>query len=483
MSASVCSAEPDSLIRYSQVTTELDHALRLSSHHLRSTLVQFERRCTEQGMRLASMQPADNLERYAGDFEGLDHWVGEVGRRFQFADGSASLGSPGPAQAWLSPTGAVAGAPWPSAMRTILAIPEWLRELISRRAWMGERQVLGVASVYAAEPDKAVAISPVSAQGLDTSRLSRRELEGQVRAWTERLTSLRREIERLRSLGASNDSSASEIEQQIAKLRRSQSELQVQLEDWRNKVMLSAQGLRLGFDDGLLDAPWRTRADDAEDELKRIQGQIDNLEEQLQAQRQYEAAGVQLDIAATEKQAYETALLQHWWHDVPLYSQQGLTFGATPTAFGCTPTAATMVLAYWHEGDSSFRTLSPQELLDLNTEQKEFSATGTSSTNVHDDVRSLGYTVTQDYPNSDFGALQEQVERGPVVAIVKLGMGPTGTPHAVVVTGISPDGTRVRINDPWTGQSATYSREQFESTWGSSFGDGVSTRNFTVIRP
>jgi uncharacterized protein YvpB len=72
------------------------------------------------------------------------------------------------------------------------------------------------------------------------------------------------------------------------------------------------------------------------------------------------------------------------------------------------------------------------------------------------------------------------VSDGPVMKIVKLGMVKVGTNHAVVITGIS-DENEVRINDPWTGESKTYSREQFSHSWGANFGKNAPKNIFTTI--
>jgi hypothetical protein len=173
-----------------------------------------------------------------------------------------------------------------------------------------------------------------------------------------------------------------------------------------------------------------------------------------------------------------------WWHDVPVQSQQGLKYGKSATAYGCTPTATNMILDYWHARDPANKTMSAQELLDKNVEQRKFDSTGMSATHILDEVSNLGYGVAKDHPNSkDFDALKEAVAQGPVIAIVKLGMKTTGTNHAVVVTGISPDGKQVRVNDPWDGKSHTYSRDEFSASWGADFGKDAPKNNFVEIRP
>jgi len=172
-----------------------------------------------------------------------------------------------------------------------------------------------------------------------------------------------------------------------------------------------------------------------------------------------------------------------WWHDVPVQSQRGLEYKGQKTAYGCTPTATSMILDYWHAQDSDNKTMSAQELLDINAGQGVFHGKGMSATNILDEVRGLGYGVTDTHTNSDLDTLKEAVSKGPVLAIVKLGMKAAGENHAVVVTGISEDGQQVRINDPWDGQAHTYSWDEFSKSWGADFGKGAPKNNFVVIRP
>lgn len=169
-----------------------------------------------------------------------------------------------------------------------------------------------------------------------------------------------------------------------------------------------------------------------------------------------------------------------WWHDVPNVSQHGLKYDGRPTVRGCAPTATHMVLEYWHAQNDTYQTLSAQELLNLNAAEGEFSH-GMSMTDMHDQLQELGYTA-QDHLDSDLETLKAQVAQGPVVATVKFNMAALGNNHSVVVTGISED-NQVRVGDPWTGESHTYTWQEFSRSWGADFGPGTSTNNFTVIRP
>lgn len=183
-----------------------------------------------------------------------------------------------------------------------------------------------------------------------------------------------------------------------------------------------------------------------------------------------------------QEQAKKEAEENHWWLDVPTQSQQGLNLNGKSTEYGCTPTSTSMILDYWHSKDSSNGTLSAQDLLDTNAKQGEFSSIGMSPSNIHDEVKNLGYSVVEDYTNSDLSGLKDAVAKGPVIAIVKLGMKSTGITHAVVITGISSD-NQVKINDPWDGKSYTYSWDDFSKSWGANFGKDAPKNNFVVIRP
>lgn len=184
----------------------------------------------------------------------------------------------------------------------------------------------------------------------------------------------------------------------------------------------------------------------------------------------------------TDEKVTQQDETSEWWLDVPAQSQQGLNLNGKPTAFACTPTSTSMVLDYWHNKDSKNQTMSAQKLIDLNAKEGEFSSTGMSASDMHDEIKNLGYSVAEDHTNSDLDDLKNAVAQGPVIAVVKLGMKTTGTNHAVVVTGISSE-NQVRINDPWDGKSKTYSWDEFSKSWGADYGRDVPKNNFIVFRP
>lgn len=173
------------------------------------------------------------------------------------------------------------------------------------------------------------------------------------------------------------------------------------------------------------------------------------------------------------------ALLRQQWEVQPQNQRYLKLRNGAETDYGCTPTAASMILDFWHAQDPSRRTLSAQELLDINIEQGEFKK-GMSVSNIRQELAGLGYTVS-DQTDSDLGALREAVRRGPVIAVVKLHMRPDGENHSVVVAGYSPDG--VLICDPWDGSKHTCTWEQFSRSWGADFGPGEPKNSFVEIHP
>lgn len=71
-----------------------------------------------------------------------------------------------------------------------------------------------------------------------------------------------------------------QIEQTLGDLRSQKAQIEAQLRDWRNRVLPADGTLQWGFDDGMIDAPWRTKSDQLEDELAKLNEQIGTLERQ-----------------------------------------------------------------------------------------------------------------------------------------------------------------------------------------------------------
>lgn len=204
-----------------------------------------------------------------------------------------------------------------------------------------------------------------------------------------------------------------------------------------------------------------------------------------------ESATTSASDSSQESQVKMETPGQYW--NVPIQSQQGLGYKGKDTLYGCAPTSASMITEYWHQKDASNGTISAQDLINKNVEQKEFSYRGMSTSNLENDLEPLGYEVETyagpvEGPDNETPAFKDALAEGPVVAIVRLNMDVNSKDvHAVVVTGISPEGI-VRINDPWDGKMKDYSWDDFYKVWGSDFGNNKDgnpypTRAFTTIIP
>lgn len=128
--------------------------------------------------------------------------------------------------------------------------------------------------------------------------------------------------------------------------------------------------------------------------------------------------------------------------------------------------------------------MSAQKLLDINIRQGEYENKAMPPKHVYDELHGLGYEPVP-MPNATKEKLEAELKKGPVLAIVKVGMKNKGDRHAVVVTGISEDGTVVKVNDPDQvqdqGKGRAYSWKEFDNSWSSNFGD--TKRNFLIIHP
>jgi len=482
----VSSADPAQLMRYSEVADALDGDLMAAARRLQVRLENFEARCAEPGFCLQTSGWATDLQQYAERRREDNGWVRQIGLRFKAADarwGRSALSRSG---GWISRIGdsfqSLAAAIVYKVLNyaNLIAAPGWLQEQAFSLSWTAN-----AAGLQASVVSEVVSTESLM-QDLHSMSLAERW------QWLERVQmDIEEHLQSLTELekrGAGEHFSASDLEQRIVSLQRRQEELQSHADNWLNRVWISDRGLESGSDDGTIRAPWRTRSDDLEVQITEITDQLAELEVLLAHQREYERVAVQLQVAKNAQEGIEAFLQEHWWNDVPFISQRGLNYGtARTTNWACVPAATAMVLEYWHGQDPANEVLSAQELLDINVRQGEFTeGAGMSPTRIHDEVGigedGLGYTFVEDKMGASFEELQNAVIQGPVIVTVKLNMRETGVNHVVVVTGISPNGQQVRVNDPWAG-THTCTREEFTRSWGTNFGPNTSSNNFTIIRP
>ncbi len=172
---------------------------------------------------------------------------------------------------------------------------------------------------------------------------------------------------------------------------------------------------------------------------------------------------------------------------VPVKSQKGLKADGKDTDYGCVPTSASMITDYWHNRDETNQTLSAQDLVNMNIDQKDFSANrGMAIDKLENDLEPLGYEVetitgTADNAADQLTKLKSAVNEGPVIANVHLGLTTNGYSHAVVVNTMTDE--KVTYNDPWTGTTETVTMAEFDKSWGASFGSKYPVRNYVTIKP
>lgn len=142
MAPNISSAVPEQLIRYSEVTTEMDYALQSTARQLRSQLEYFEGQCSEPGIRLSTVSVADGLKNYADQCEPVDLWVKKVGQQFQLADSRWGIAGSGISGGWfagvwasLSASLSAISAGARAGFVALLAIPDWLRGKVASLPW------------------------------------------------------------------------------------------------------------------------------------------------------------------------------------------------------------------------------------------------------------------------------------------------------------------------------------------------------------
>ncbi len=148
--------------------------------------------------------------------------------------------------------------------------------------------------------------------------------------------------------------------------------------------------------------------------------------------------------------------------------------------YACSPTSMGMVFEYYHAQDASNPTLDTQAIIDYMKGKGWFTdGKGIPADDAAEAARQLGYEHSHFFTNWTLDNLRQEIDAGhPVITTVREGLGTTGYPHSVVVTGISSDGQTVFINDPMQGPREI-SWEQFSKSWGS-FQD-VPNHGYVVV--
>lgn len=161
---------------------------------------------------------------------------------------------------------------------------------------------------------------------------------------------------------------------------------------------------------------------------------------------------------------------ESYGYDVPILSQ-GTLYGSA----ACFPTSIAMVTAYFHNQDANDPALAVKDLLESMDKGDGTYGVGIGLDKLNDEIDSMGYQSPGIQVDASMDDLKSALESGPVIVNtgVKVtnvdgvrGIGGAGnTNHAMVVKGISADGTQVKVNDPWSGKEIDYSAEDFSKIW------------------
>jgi hypothetical protein len=267
MAQFVSSAEPEKLFRYSSFGMQVDRELTLEAARLASALQHFEATCTEPGFQVGVGHLGDGLRGYAGQSESVDSWVRQVGLGFQMADrgGVGTALRPGDiiSVRWLLPRW-IAGVI--SVLPLLSALPDWLTRLVRSLSWVRsdntDMMMLGIP-----RPGEMLYQATV----FPSEHKSWESIRSTEIALTQQVKDLEGYLE--------------DLGQQEQQLLERQRQIEAELEQWQNRIIPDTP-VRIGFDDGVLDAPWRTKADALEDEITAIDARLHEISEGFQGAKQ-----------------------------------------------------------------------------------------------------------------------------------------------------------------------------------------------------
>jgi hypothetical protein len=148
--------------------------------------------------------------------------------------------------------------------------------------------------------------------------------------------------------------------------------------------------------------------------------------------------------------------------------------------YACAPTVLGMAMDYYHHLDARYPAPATTELVRGLKAKGFISGYGADAQMLCDLAIAYGYSHSIFYERWTQAHLRQSLDAGhPAIANVRVGMSADGYGHSVLVIGLSPDGSRVMVNDPVHGM-LEYSWVTFDRSWGSF---GPPYRHGAVIKP
>jgi len=151
------------------------------------------------------------------------------------------------------------------------------------------------------------------------------------------------ELENLREAIVPMEADLADVAKTKADLQEQLKALQDERDNFWNNILPSEQGLKLGFDDRFLDAPWRTKSDDLEEKIADLERQIEQMT--------IEEVKLQTDLQKNQDLYDQTTQgrdkIQQNLQNLEKKQINGIRFdgptkvnGSPPRLFGCTYYAA-----------------------------------------------------------------------------------------------------------------------------------------------
>jgi len=164
-----------------------------------------------------------------------------------------------------------------------------------------------------------------------------------------------------------------------------------------------------------------------------------------------------------------------WWLDSPTRLQGDLGEG-----YACAPTVLGMAMDYYHQLDDQHQAPASTEIVQALKDQGFVDGYGADAQMLVHMAIDYGYSHSFFYRAWSQAHLRRMLDQqAPVIANVRVDMSTDGYGHSVLVVGLSPDGTRVMVNDPGLGL-VEYAWDVFDRSWGSF---GPPYRHGLVVMP
>jgi hypothetical protein len=170
-----------------------------------------------------------------------------------------------------------------------------------------------------------------------------------------------------------------------------------------------------------------------------------------------------------------TLVFAPWWLDAPSRLQGDLGEG-----YACAPTVLAMALDYYHHQDNRYTAPETTKIVQALKDRGFVDGYGADAQMLVNLAIEYGYSHSYFFREWSQAHLRRVLDNGaPVIVNVRVNMSADGYGHSVLVIGLSPDGSRVMVNDPTQGM-VEYTWDAFDRSWGSF---GPPYRHGLVVKP